>query len=399
MGAERVNAVPAVDDSLSTLRVAIGRAAARPLEEGTTMPPEAYTSPALLEVEQRELFEKEWICVGRVEEVPQPGNYFTISVADEPLLVVRADADTIRVLSNVCRHKWSRIASGKGKVRRFVCPYHAWTYDLDGRLVHTRYMEGSRGFDASRVALPEIRSGIWRGFIYVNIDGDASPLDEHRAELDERVGDYHMESMQLMCGDEEVWATNWKLLFENFTDLYHVFHTHRNSIGKYSPMEHFELETGGDAFSFSGSRALAEAIAESPFEPHHPELREEHRSYFSMIGVYPAQMLALAPDRVFYMCLIPEGVGHVRTKWGVASYDQAMPRRTAEVIEALYRRINAEDRMRLESTHSSLRSRFAETGRISSYETMNWEFTRYLARRLNGAASTGTGVAGNGAGA
>ena len=108
-----------------------------------------------------------------------------------------------------------------------------------------------------------------------------------------------------------------------------------------------------------------------------------------MIGVYPAQMLALAPDRVFYMCLIPEGVGHVRTKWGVASCDHAMPRRTAEVIEALYRRINAEDRMRLESAHSSLGSRFADTGRISCYETMNWEFIRYLARRLNGTTSAG----------
>ena len=386
-----MNAAPAVDNDLNALCAAIGRAAARPLEEGTTMPPEVYTSPAMLELELRELFAKEWICVGRVEEVQQPGDYFTITVAGEPLLVVRADADTIRVLSNVCRHKWTRVASGTGRVRRFVCPYHAWTYSLDGRLVQTLYMEGSRGFDASRVALPEFRSGIWRGFIYVNIEGEAPPLEEHRAELDERVGDYHMESMTRMCGDEEVWATNWKLLFENFTDLYHVFHTHRHSIGKYSPMEHFEIRTGGEAFSFSGSRALSDAIEESPFEPHHPELREEHRSYFSMIGVYPAQMLALAPDRVFYMCLVPEGVGHVRTKWGVASCDHAMPRRTAEVIEALYRRINAEDRMRLESAHSSLRSRFAESGRISCYETMNWEFTRYLARRLNGKGSNGAG--------
>ena len=373
------------EEDLPALRAAIARAAARPLEDGTTMPPEAYTSPALLDLELRLLFEAEWICVGRVEEVPETGDYFTISVAGEPLLVVRTDADTVRVLSNVCRHKWTRVANGKGRARRFVCPYHAWTYDLDGRLVHTRYMERTRGFDPAKVALPEVRSGIWRGFIYVNIDGDAHALEERLSELDARVGDYHMECMRLMCGEEEVWATNWKLLFENFTDLYHVFHTHRNSIGKYSPMEHFELERGGDAFSFSGSRALSDAIAESPFEPHHPELREEHRSYFSMIGVFPAQMLALAPDRVFYMCLIPESVGQVRTKWGVACFDQALPRRTAEVLEALYRRINAEDRMRLESAHGSLRSRFAAPGRISCYETMNWEFTRYLARRLNGA--------------
>ena len=374
------------EQDLPALCAAIGRAAARPLEEGTTMPPQAYTSRALLDLELRLLFAKEWICVGRVEEIPETGDYFTIGVAGEPLLVVRARPDTIRVLSNVCRHKWTRVAAGKGRARRFVCPYHAWTYDLDGHLVHTRYMEGSRGFDPSRIALPEVRSSVWRGFIYVNLDGEAAPVDDHFAELDARVGDYHMESMRRMCGDEEVWATNWKLLFENFTDLYHVFHTHRHSIGKYSPVELIDLDRGGEAFSFSGSRALADAIEESPFEPFHPELRPEHRSYFSMIGVYPAQMLALAPDRVFYMCLIPEGVGHVRTKWGVACYDHSPPRPTAEVIEALYRRINAEDRMRLESAHSSLYSRFADTGRISRYETMNWEFTRYLARRLTAPA-------------
>ena len=224
-------------DSLSTLRADIARAAERTLEAGTTMPPAAYTSPELLEFEIQELFTREWICLGRVEEIPAVGDYFTIVVAGEPLLVVRSEADTIRVLSNVCRHKWTRIASGSGCASRFVCPYHAWTYDLDGQLVHTRYMDTTEGFDPSKVALPLIRSEIWRGFIYVNIAGDATPVSEHFRELDGRIGDYHMESMHRMCGDEEVWATNWKQLFENFTDLYHVFHTHRDSIAKYSPTE------------------------------------------------------------------------------------------------------------------------------------------------------------------
>ena len=112
------------------------------------MPPGAYTSPALLDLEIQKLFAEEWICVGRVEEIPSEGDYFTITVAGEPLLVVRraagSRADTIGVMSNVCRHKWTRIAKGAGCTRRFVCPYHAWTYDLDGRLVHTRYMEATR---------------------------------------------------------------------------------------------------------------------------------------------------------------------------------------------------------------------------------------------------------------
>lgn len=369
-------------DELMQLKAAIGEAASHSIEEASTMPPATYTSQALLELERRELFARQWICVGRVEEIPNPGDYFTIKAAAEPLIVIHDDHGEIRVMTNVCRHKWTQLLDGTGNLARIVCPYHAWTYDRQGQLVHCRHMDQARDFDPSKVSLPLVRSEVWRGFIYVNIEGNASSVADHFADLDRRTHNYHIEEMKWVCGDEEIWATNWKLLVENFTDLYHVFHTHRDSIDKYGPIDVIKMKDGDGSYSFSSCPVLRDAMEESPFEPCHPELTGEQRDEFSMIGMFPAQTLALAPDRVFYMCLEPVDVDHVRTKWGVACYETEPSEKLVKDMNRLYRQVNREDQFRLERIQSSLRSRYAGQGRMSHYENMNLEFTRYYANQL-----------------
>ena len=369
-------------DNLGGLLQGIRHAAGQSFESGLTMPPRCYTSEALAQREQRRIFATQWICVGRVEEVANVGDYFTARVADEPIIVARSSSHKLTALSNVCRHKWTQLLDGRGNTSRIVCPYHAWTYDLEGSLVHARFMEKSRGFDTANCALPQIECDQWRGFIYVRIDGDGSSLSEQLSGLDARTHDYHMEEMTRICGGEEIWEANWKLLVENFTETYHVFHTHRDSIAKYGPTELTIIMDGDDAHSFGINPLFKDAMEESPFEPHHPQLSAEHREQFCMVGVHPAQMLALAPDRVFYMCVTPLGPNRLHTKWGVACYDKNLSAEAAADIEAIYRTINEEDRFRLERIQTSLNSRFAATGPISQYEKLNWEFTRYLARSL-----------------
>ena len=369
-------------NSLSELIAQIANAAGRTLEDSLTLPAGAYTCEEFLALELKEIFATEWICLGRVEEVPNPGDYFSTRIAHDPLLVVRTSSGAVKVLANVCRHKSSTLLCGSGNVNRIVCPYHAWTYDLDGKLVHTRYMDAAKNFDPTKVGLHEVRSEIWRGFIYANIDGKAVSVAERLAGLDARIGDYHMESMRQGCGDVEVWNANWKLLFENFTDAYHVFHTHRQSINRYTPMELTQLLDGDDNYCFNVNPLLKDAMEESPFEPFHSDLSAQHQLEFCMIGLFPAQMIALAPDRFFYMTLMPQGAGQVRTKWGVACYDNAPPAETVENMNTLYRQLNAEDRPRIEAVQAGMQSRFSEPGRMSKYENLNWDFTRYLARRL-----------------
>ena len=228
-----------------------------------------------------------------------------------------------------------------------------------------------------------MRSDTWRGFIYVTFADHPMTVAERFADLDRRTHNYHIEEMKWVCGDEEIWATNWKLLVENFTDLYHVFHTHRDSIDKYGPIDVIKMREGDGSYSFSSCPVVRDPMESSPFEPCHPELTGEQRDEFSMVGMFPAQTLALAPDRVFYMCLEPIDVDHVRTKWGVACYEPEPSEKLVKDMDDLYRQVNREDQFRLESIQRSLRSRYAGTGRMSHYENMNLEFTRYYAGQLN----------------
>ena len=105
------------------------------------MPPGAFTSEALLELEREQIFSKQWICVGREDELQLPGDYFTTEVNLVPIIITRNSEKALQTLVNVCRHRMGRIAKDKGKTRVFTCPYHSWAYDLDGNLVNAPKME------------------------------------------------------------------------------------------------------------------------------------------------------------------------------------------------------------------------------------------------------------------
>ena len=125
-----------------------------------TMPPQFYTSPEILALEKENLFHTEWICLGHVGEIPDPGDYFTTELVGEQLIVCRDQDGEVRVLSNVCRHRGNLVAEGKGNRRSFVCGYHAWTYDLDGALKTAPLMSKTKNFDKEKCNLPQMKTEI-----------------------------------------------------------------------------------------------------------------------------------------------------------------------------------------------------------------------------------------------
>ena len=151
--------------------------AAYPNTEDTaclTLPPEAYTDPGLYVLEVEAIFKHEWLLIGRANDIPNPGDWFTIQVLDDPLLVVRGSDGIVRVLSNVCRHRYMPVATeSRGHAKRFVCGYHRWTYATDGQLLAAPLMQGSKAFDKTACALPTYPVEIWQGFIFVNLDENA----------------------------------------------------------------------------------------------------------------------------------------------------------------------------------------------------------------------------------
>ena len=121
------------------------------------MPPEIYTSADVLAVEQERLFRKEWICVGRASAIAEPGAYLTYEIAGQPVIIVRDRAGNVRAFSNVCLHRMSVLLEGRGRTSAIVCPYHAWSYGLDGALLAAPHMERTTGFCKADYRLPELR--------------------------------------------------------------------------------------------------------------------------------------------------------------------------------------------------------------------------------------------------
>jgi phenylpropionate dioxygenase-like ring-hydroxylating dioxygenase large terminal subunit len=187
------------------------------------LPAGCYTAPEFFAFEQAEVFSRTWICVGRVEQVAEPGDCLATEVAGEPVLVVHGEDGTIRALSAICRHRGEIIpCPEKGKALR--CPLHFWTYDLEGRLAGAPRMGDAETMQQLRqtVRLPTLRLELWHGFIFVNLDPQAAPLAPSLAKLEPLWAGYDATGLKalppVMSDTPLPW--NWKVQVENFTDAY-----------------------------------------------------------------------------------------------------------------------------------------------------------------------------------
>ena len=141
-----------------------------PLHQARHLPGDFYTSHETYELEKERIFQKDWLCVGRVEEFEKPGDYLSLCIADEPIVVVRDEESQLRAFYNVCRHRGTEVAAGQGNTKRFACPYHGWTYDLCGRLRGAAYTQEIENFDMRQYSLVPLKLDTWGGFIFINFN-------------------------------------------------------------------------------------------------------------------------------------------------------------------------------------------------------------------------------------
>ncbi len=367
-------------NSLDELQKAL--AGLRNLSAGKTqtLPSACYTSAEFLELEKEEIFRKEWICLGRVDEIPKRGDYFTTELIDEPLIVVRGQDDRVRALSNVCRHRSSVLLEDKGNTKHFVCPYHAWSYATDGQLLRAPYMDQVKGFKVQECKLPEFATEVWHGFLYVNLDGKAKPLAPRLKGLEPYVRNYHAEQMVHQLGRREVWDANWKCLAENFMEGYHLSTLHYTGLHKITPTRLCEKIPGGKAYTgFKSGYPLDLAQR----KPYHTDLTEAEKRYSMMFWIYPSHVVALGPDATIYLCLSPAAVNQVALKVGRATFD---PKPALETIKAMSNNTQTmdEDRAQIERLQVGLNSRHTERSPLgpSNLEGTVWDMFQYLADRL-----------------
>lgn len=194
-----------------------------------------YTDPQFHQLEMTYLWPRTWLHAGHVNEIAEQGSYKLFTQLGQSIIVTRGIDGEIRAFHNVCRHRASALVEKtQGKVRRFTCPYHAWTYGLDGKLIAVPEQE--RSFDclnkAERGLMP-VRCETMRGMIYLNLDGNALPLSQYFASTERELGDFPLEKMVVKDILTIDMGCNWKAAYDNFLEPYHVDTLHAKSIAPY----------------------------------------------------------------------------------------------------------------------------------------------------------------------
>ncbi|MEO9874441.1 MAG: SRPBCC family protein [Anderseniella sp.] len=359
--------------------------ASLPFEQARAMPKSVYTSEEFLAQEIEHVFANEWFCAGRASSLKQPGDYITLELAGQPIMVVRDAQGELRAQSNVCLHRMSTLLEGAGNTRSIVCPYHAWTYNLDGSLRGAPAMTLNEGFKKQGYCLPQVRCEEWLGWIMVSLNPDAKPVSQGLSEVEDLVGQYGMENYTETFHETHVWDTNWKVLAENFMESYHLPVCHAGTIGGLSKLEEMDCPPGKDAFNYHfilKDDSLKIALA----HPTNKRLEGDWRRTTTLLAIYPSLLITLTPGYFWYLSLHPKGTGKVSIIFGGGMSPEFVNDPEAQVhfgqLKELLDDVNVEDRGCTEKVYNGLCSGFASPGHLSHLERPNYDFAQYLSARI-----------------
>ena len=360
-----------------------------PFQEARAMPPSVYTSEAFLQSELEHIFRQDWFCAGRASALSDSGDYLTLELAGQPIMVVRGKDKKLHAQSNVCLHRMSTLLEGRGNKSAIVCPYHAWTYELTGELRAAPAMRENKTFCSqnNKMRLPTVRCEEWLGWIMVTLNPDAPAVSQVLGEVESLVGDYQMENYEETFFETHTWDTNWKVLVENFMESYHLPVCHRGTIGGLSKFDEMICPPGLDAFNYH-TILKDDALKIAMAHPSNDRMKGDRRRTTFLLAIYPSLLVTLTPGYFWYLSLHPDGVGKVKIMFGggmapeYANDKEAQNHFTA--LKVLLDEVNVEDRGCTEKVYKGLCSSLAAPGPLSHLERPNYDFAQYLAKRTSG---------------
>lgn len=364
---------------IDEIRDALTKVKSTPADRATVMPAAYYTSDAFADIEANHIFRKDWVCLGRADEIKEPGDFYTTELIGEQLLVIRDKDGAIRVLSNVCRHRGNMVASGSGRKSRFSCSYHAWTYDSAGQLLAAPHMSEVEGFDVSNFKLPSFKTEVWEGFLFVNLDGNADPLASRLNHLLPYIENYDVADRIHGFTEETIWQTNWKCLAENFMEGYHLDVTHPQTLRPLTPTGLCEYVPSDGNFNAYYSYYDPKYPQRGPFPPN---LTDKEKRCSFMFGVFPNLVVAAAPNVLIYLCLSPKSSNAVNIRWGMSALPQSDG--ISDEQHEFMNQVNAEDKVKLEALQKGLQSRYYNSGPLAKQDLEGTIFDMYqfMATRL-----------------
>ncbi len=367
--------------------------AANKNQQWTTLPPGAYHNKDFFELERERIFKAGWFCIGRSDQVANPGDYLTIDVVGEPLVMVRGSDRVIRILSNVCRHRWMRVCTGAGSAKTLVCPYHSWTYNLDGSLRAALEMDQTPGFDPSKVCLPEIRHEVWQGFVYVNLSGKAASLTPQLEPVAKRIAEFDLNHWRVAttvdCGE---YPWDWKVMQDN-GECYHHFGAHSQTFEPNFPAREVTTECGDSwitqiANSSKSCRRLGKDGMEyvpGVFEPI-PGLDAWQRTSFILIYVLPNFFIYLQADMGMKLRVLPLEAGRIHLLADIllppGAFELPDFQQRLDSSVEFFERFNEEDVVVNIGVQTGSRSQFAGPAPLSHLEKHNRHVAWWVASQL-----------------
>jgi Rieske 2Fe-2S family protein len=348
------------------------------------LPQEAYTSEEVLAWERRHLFEGSWVCAGTAEKLEKPGDQRAVQVGKDGILLVRGEDGKIRGFYNACRHRAHELLPPGGcrNARSIRCPYHGWTYGLDGGL---RHGSDQAGFDAAAEGLVPAPVESWGAWIFVNASGDAPPLAEWIGSLDDIARNYETERLRVAASHRYEIPANWKLVVENYDECYHCPQIHPQLCRVSPPESGSNIERRG-AFVGGNMDLVSTAVTMSmdghsdgvPLRKLTPaQLREVN--YF---GLFPNALLSFHPDYVLTHRLEPLGPARTRIEceWLFPPEALEKPGFDPGYAVEFWDVTNKQDWSAVESVQRGIESRGYRPGTLTSQEDAVYQFVVRVAR-------------------
>lgn len=372
----------------AALKASIIAAGQMPLGRSIGIPMAAYNCQAMYDMEVEQLFRPNWLLLGRADQVAAPNSYLSVDVVGEPLLLCRDGAGELHVFSRLCPHRGMELVEGAGQAKTLVCPYHSWSFDLAGPCKRAPLMEGHEGFDPAEHGLRKVKFELWNGFVFVNLDGKASPLAPRIEPLTRMLAEYHLEDMVLAhtveWGEADI---DWKMMLENSIECYHHIGTHAKSLQSIYPAELSWTEP--DTRNFSVTYAVSRGDDKQPAGADLTDLINSNTN--RLITIFPYTRLSVRKVSTTQMQILPLGPGKVRLRTNILLPKEiAGTPEAAALIEAHVGRskvVVGEDLDMCRRLQRMTSSRLLDVGPLSPLEEPVWRFYQFLSQALSQAPS------------
>ncbi len=385
-----------------------------------SLPQKYFVSPDIFAKEQSEIFSKQWLLVGHQSQIAKSGDYFLAQIAGESLIVVRDQTSAIKGFYNVCRHRGTRLKEdASGHASAIQCPYHAWTYGLDGRLIGAPHMDEVPGFDKANYPLHPVNVGLWEGFIFINLNdgeahlrseatarqrsGDFISLERWFAPLNGKFSHWNMSILRPAKRIEYDVHANWKLMFENYSECYHCPGVHP-MLSKVSPYDSAENDLAegpflggfmkinpGKSLSMSGNACALPIEHDHPPSPGYGAAGEQKHEKESTqrvfyYSIFPNMLLSLHPEYVMVHQLWPQSPERTLIVCDWFFHPDAFARKDFKPEDAIefWDMTNKQDWHVCELSQQGIASRAYKPGPYSSRGRIPAAWDEYYLRQMSG---------------